>query len=127
MRVSTSPEVPSRCQCIRKSCLIVIIALGNVLTRNNVEIVSKSSFSIVCRMAPMLALLGGVLITLLTGHIQTSQRRHKERLLQCTFYVMTSNFVKAPEILHAKSRIHVLTARELPCYYVGFAPLIHGC
>ena len=38
-----------------------------------VEIVSKSSFSIVCRMAPMLALLGGVLITLLSGHIHTSQ------------------------------------------------------
>ena len=37
---------------IRKACLIVIIALGNVLTRNNVEIVSKSSFSIVCTMAP---------------------------------------------------------------------------
>ena len=53
--------------------LIVIIALGNHLTRNNVEIVSKRSFSIVCRMAPMLALLGGVLITLLSGHIQTSQ------------------------------------------------------
>ena len=69
----TSPEVPSRCKCIRKACLIVIIALGNVLTRNNVEIVSKSSFSIVCRMPPMLALLGGVLITLLSGHIQTSQ------------------------------------------------------
>ena len=53
--------------------LIVIIALGNHLTRNNVEIVSKRSFSIVFRMAPMLALLGGVLITLLSGHIQMSQ------------------------------------------------------
>ena len=71
--VSTSPEVPSRCSCIRKACLIVIIAYGNVLTRNDVEIVSKSSFSIVCRMAPMLALLGGVLITPLSGHIQTSK------------------------------------------------------
>ena len=43
------------------------------MTRNNVEIVSKSLFSIICRMAPMLALLGGVLITPLSGHKQTSQ------------------------------------------------------
>ena len=43
------------------------------MTRNNVEIVSKSLFSIVCRMAPMLALLGSVSITSLSGHTQTSQ------------------------------------------------------
>ena len=36
-------------------------------------------------------------------------------------------FCDGPGILHAKSRIHVLTARELPCKYMGFAPLIHGC
>ena len=53
--------------------LIVIIAKGNVLTRNSVEIVSKCLFSIVCRMVPMPALLGGVLITPLSGHTQTSQ------------------------------------------------------
>ena len=67
------PRCPADVNVSEKRCLIVIIALGNVLTRNNVDIVSKSSFSIVCRMAPMLALLGGVLITLLSGHIQTSQ------------------------------------------------------
>ena len=43
------------------------------MTRNNVEIVSKYLFSVVCRMAPMLTLLGGVLITPLSGHTQTSQ------------------------------------------------------
>ena len=49
------------------------IIYGNVLTINNVEIVSKSLFSIVCRMALMLALLGGVLIMPLSGQTQTSQ------------------------------------------------------
>ena len=58
---------------VGKPCLIVIIVKGNALTRNNVEIVSKSSFSIVCRMAPILALLGGVLITPLSGHTHPSQ------------------------------------------------------
>ena len=43
------------------------------MTRNYVENVSKSLFSIVSRMVPMLALLGGVLITLLSGHTQMSQ------------------------------------------------------
>ena len=56
----------------QKSMLHRYYCMGNVLTRNNVEIVSKSSFSIECRMAPMLALLGGVLIKPLSGHTQTS-------------------------------------------------------
>ena len=43
----------------------------NVLTSNDVENVSKRSFSLVSRMAPMLALLGNVLITLLSRHTQT--------------------------------------------------------
>ena len=57
----------------QKSMFDRYYSIGNVLTRNNVEIVSKRSFSMVCRMARMLGLLGGVLITPLSGHIQTSQ------------------------------------------------------
>ena len=57
----------------QKSIFDRYYCMGNVLIRNNIEIVSKSSFSIICRMAPMLALLGGVLITPLSGHTQTPQ------------------------------------------------------
>ena len=32
-------------------------------------------------------------------------------------------FCDGPGILHAESHIHVLTPRELPCQYIGFAPL----
>ena len=53
--------------------MIIIIALGNVLTSNNVENVSKHSFSLVSRMAPMLVLLGYVLISPLSVHTQMSQ------------------------------------------------------
>ena len=78
-------------------------------------------------MALMLALLGGVLITPLSVHIQTSQLRHKITL--ATVHVLCDDvrFCDGPGILHAKSRIHVLTACELPCQYTRFAPLMHGC
>ena len=42
------------------------------MTSNNVEYVSKRSFSLVSRMAPMLALLCDVLTMPLSGHTHTS-------------------------------------------------------
>ena len=66
-------------------------------------------------MAPMLALLGGVLITPLSGHTQTSQGRHKIMLATVRVLCDDVKFCDGSGILHAKSRIHVLTACELPC------------
>ena len=66
-------------------------------------------------MAQMLALLGGVLITPLSGHIQTSQLRHKITLATVRVLCDDLKFCDDPGTLHVKSRIHVLTALELPC------------
>ena len=63
-------------------------------------------------MAPMLALLGGVLITPLSGHTQTSQGRHKITLATVGVLCDDVKFCDGPGFLHAKSRIHVLTARD---------------
>ena len=100
-RVSTSPERPSFDRYYSD--------------RNNLEIVSKSLFSIVCRMATMLALLGGILITPFSGHTETSQWHHKITLATVRVLSDDVKFYDGPGILHAKSRIHALTARELPC------------
>ena len=78
-------------------------------------------------MESMLSLLGVVLITPLSGHTQTSQLRHKITLATVRVLCDDVKFCDSPGTLHAKSRIHVLTACELPCEYTGFAPLIHGC
>ena len=66
-------------------------------------------------MAPMLMLLGDVLIMPFSGHAQTSQRGHK--IMFATVRVLCDDikFCEGPGILHTKSRIHVLTPRELPC------------
>ena len=61
-------------------------------------------------MALMLALLGGVLITSLSGHTQ-----NKITLATVRFLCDDVKFCDSLGTLHAKSRIHVLTARELPC------------
>ena len=58
----------------------------------------------------MLALLGGVVITPISGQTKS----HKITL--ATVRVLCDvKFCDGPGILHAKSRIHVLTAHELPC------------
>ena len=51
----------------------------------------------------------------LSGHTQTSQWRHKITLATVRVLCDDVKFCDGPEILHAKSRIHVLTACELPC------------
>ena len=65
-------------------------------------------------MAPMLALLGDVLITPL------SHKRHSDvtNTTFATVHVLCDDvkFCDGPGILHAKSCIHVLTPHELPCY-----------
>ena len=66
-------------------------------------------------MAPMLVLLGSVLIMSLSGHTQTSQCRHKITLATVRVLCDDIKFCDSPGTLHAKSRIHVLTALELPC------------
>ena len=68
--VSTSPEGPGRCKYIRKACLIVIIELGNVLNSNNVEYVSKRSFSHCIQNGADAPLLDDILITPLSGHTE---------------------------------------------------------
>ena len=66
-------------------------------------------------MAPMLALLGGVLITPFSGHTETSQGHHKITLATVRVLSDDVQFYDGPGVLHAKSRIHALTARDLPC------------
>ena len=47
--------------------------------------------------------------------IQTSQSRHKITLATVHILCDDVKFCDGPGILHIKSRIYVLTARELPC------------
>ena len=79
--------------------MLVIIAEGNVLTSDNVENVSKRSFSLVFRMAPILACrrrFDNAAYTNIHKH-----KRHSDvakiTFEQCVFYVMTSTFVTATE------------------------------
>ena len=102
----TSSEGPGRCYCIRKACLIVIIALGNVLTSNNVENVSFSLVSrITRRRFDNAAYMAYTNVTL------TSQNNVATVRVLCDDIKLCDS----PGILHAKSRIHVLTQHELPC------------
>ena len=66
-------------------------------------------------MAPMLGLLCDVLIMQLSGRTQTSQQGHKTMFATVRVLCVDVKFCDGPGILHSKSRIHVLTARELPC------------
>ena len=66
-------------------------------------------------MAPKLTLLGNVLITPLSGLTQTSQGRHKITFATVRVLCDDVKFCDGPGILHAKSRIHVLTPRGLSC------------
>ena len=53
--------------------------------------------------------------TPLSENTQTSQGRHKITLATVRVLCDDVNFCDGPGILQAKSRIPVLTARELPC------------
>ena len=55
----------------QKSMFDRYYCMGDVLTSNDVENVSKRLFSLVSRMAPMLALLCDILITPLSGYTHT--------------------------------------------------------
>ena len=66
----------SRCQCLRKACVFIIIAYNNVPTGNNIENVSKYSLPLVFRMAHMLALLRPVVDNTASGYTCTQTSRN---------------------------------------------------
>ena len=77
-RVSTPPERPSRCYCIRKSCLIAIVALKHFFsTRKLWRKCFEKFFFIVPIMARKSTLPANVLKTPLPGQIITSRWRRE--------------------------------------------------